>query len=408
MQRSKYWMMLGLCAALSGWSCAQDERGESREAHGEYAAGEKAQEEGPGHSEAVGDHGEVVLSRETLATIGLKLVVVEQRAMGALVHTTAILKPNADRIAHVSPRIPGRVAQSLVALGQQVRQGERLLILDSVELGEAKSAFRKALARLEVVRSGYEREKRLYEEGQIASEKEMLEAKGDYLEAKAEFEAAEERLHLYGLSQAEIERINAAHDPEVSLFAVTAPLSGTVVEKHLTLGELVGPETTVCTIADLSSLWVILNIYEKDIPNVHPGQQVEVKVDAYPGRKFQGTLTYVGSMLDEDTRTTEARVEIDNAAGELKPGMFARVALQTEVFMDALAVPAAAVQREGQGQVVFVARDDTAFARRVVQVGRIFDGWAEITEGLQAGEQVVAEGSFILKSELAKASFGEE
>lgn len=397
MQRLNYWMALGLCAAgLLVLSCAQIETKEN------------APEAPAEHAEEASSQGIVRLSRAALGTIGLQLAKVERRAMGALVHTTAILKPNADRIAHVSPRIPGRVAQSLVALGQEVRQGECLLILDSVELGEAKSAFRKAMARLEVARSGYEREQRLYEEGKIASEKEMLEAKGDYLEAKAEFEATEERLHLYGLSQAEIERINPEHDPEVSLFAVTAPLSGTVVEKHLTLGELVGPETAVCTIADLSNLWIILNIYEKDIPNVHPGQQVEVAVDAYPGRKFQGTLTYVGAMLDEDTRTAEARVEIDNAAGELKPGMFARVALQTEAFTDALAVPAAAVQREDEGQVVFVAHDDTSFARRVVQVGRAFDNWIEITEGLQAGEQVAAEGSFILKSELAKASFGEE
>lgn len=395
MQRS-YWVSLCLSAGLWALSCAQIE------------TGEKAPAASAEHSEEASSQGLVRLSREALSTIGLQLVKVEQRAMGALVHTTAILKPNADRLAHVSPRIPGRVVQSLVTLGQQVRQGERLLILDSVELGEAKSTFRKAMARLEVARSGYEREQRLYEDGKIASEKEMLEAKGGYLEAKAEFEAAEERLHLYGLSQAEIERVDPAHDPEVSLFAVTAPLSGTVVEKHLTLGELVGPETAVCTIADLSSLWIILSIYEKDIPSVHPGQPVEVAVDAYPGRKFQGTLTYVGAMLDEETRTAEARVEIDNGAGELKPGMFARVALQTEVFSEALAVPAVAVQREGKGQVVFVAQDDTSFVRRTVQVGRTFDGWIEITEGLQAGEQVVAQGSFILKSELAKASFGEE
>lgn len=408
MQRLKYWMMLWMGAGLFAVACVQGGKEEAHETQGEHAE-EAGGPDKRTHAEEEGEeHDEVKLSREALAAIGLKLVAVEQRAMGALVHTTAVLKPNADRIAHVSPRIPGRVAQSLVALGQQVRQGERLLILDSVELGEAKSAFRKAMARREVTRSGYERAKRLYEDGQIASEKEMLEAKGNYLEAKAEFETAEERLHLYGLSQAEIERINPAHDPEVSLFAVTAPLSGTVVEKHLTLGELVGPETAVCTIADLSSLWIILNIYEKDIPRVHLGQQVEVEVDAYPGRKFQGTLTYVGAMLDEETRTAEARVEIDNAAGELKPGMFARVALQTEVFTDVLAAPAAAVQREGKDQVVFVAQEDTVFSRRVVQVGRAFDGWIEITAGLQAGEQVVAQGSFNLKSELAKASFGEE
>ena len=400
MQRLKYWILLWMGAGLFAVACVQGEKEEAHEAQGEHAEEAHAEVEGE-------EHDEVTLSSAALAAIGLKLVAVEQRTMAALVHATAILKPNADRIAHVSPRIPGRVAQSFVTLGQQVRQGERLLILDSVELGEAKSAFRKALARLEVARSEYEREKRLYEDGQIASEKEMLEAKGAYLEAKAEFEAAEERLHLYGMPQAEIERINPEHDPEVSLFTVTAPLAGTVVEKHMTLGEMVSPETAVCTIADLSSLWIILTVYEKDIVKVRVGQAVEVAVDAYPGRKFQGALTYVGAMLDEQTRTAEARVEIDNRAEELKPGMFARVALQTEVFTEALAVPAKAVQREGQGQVVFVAHDDTSFVRRVVKVGRTMDGWIEITEGLQAGEPVVSEGAYILKSELAKGSLEE-
>lgn len=398
MQRSKLRWIALIGVGLLATACAQEAKEEAHEAHAEHGS--------PGEAESE-VHGEVRLSRQTIATIGLKLVAVQQRTMAALVHATAVLKPNADRLAHVSPRIPGRVSQSLVSLGQQVRQGERLLILDSVELGEAKSAFRKAMARLEVAQSGYEREKRLYENGQIASEKEMLEAKGDYLEAKAEFEAAEERLHLYGLPQAEIERINPEHDPEVSLFVVTAPLSGTVVEKHMNLGEMVNPETAVCTIADLSSLWIILDIYEKDIPRVHVGQPVEVEVDAYPGKKFQGTLTYVGAMLEEQTRTVEARVEIANAEGELKPGMFARVALQTEVFTEALAVPAAAVQREGEGQVVFVAEDDTTFVRRVVKVGRTMDGWIETTEGLQAGEPVVSEGAYILKSELAKGSLEE-
>ncbi|MEW6749387.1 MAG: efflux RND transporter periplasmic adaptor subunit [Candidatus Latescibacterota bacterium] len=396
MRIAKRWLAVGTVALVGLWSCRQ--AGPDDVAEG--ATAEPADEgESPG---------EVRLSSEALSAIGLRTAAVERRGVGGLIHATAVLKPNADRLAHVAPRIPGRVAQSLITLGQRVRAGERLLVLDSVELGEAKSAFRKARARMEVAQSSYEREKRLYEDGRITSEREMLEARGAYLEAKAEFEAAEERLHLYGLSQQAVEQLRPEHDADASLLAVTAPISGTVVGKHMTLGEVVGPEDVTCTIADLSTLWLVLSIYEKDVPRVHPGQQVEVEVDAYPGQGFPGTLTYVGDVLDEETRTVEARVEIDNAAGTLKPGMFARAALQTEALAEAVTVPAQAVQREGDRQVVFVALDDTSFAVRPVQVGRAFNGWVEIVGGLKLGERVAAEGSFALKSERAKDTFGEE
>jgi cobalt-zinc-cadmium efflux system membrane fusion protein len=297
------------------------------------------------------------------------------------------------------------VAQTFIALGQRVRKGERLLVLDSVELGEAKSAYRKAKARLEVTGPGYERERRLFEDGRIASEKEMLEARGAYLEARAEFEAAEERLHLYGFSQEEIGRIGPEHDPGVSLFPVVSPLSGTVTEKQATLGETARPEETVCTVADLSTLWIILNIYEKDIARVRVGQEAAVRVDAHPGKAFEGRLTYIGAALDEGTRTVEGRVEIDNASEALKPGMFATVTVierDPGAARQALTVPAAAVQKVGTSFVVFVREGETRFERRDIVTGEETAGEVAVIAGLKEGEEVVTEGSFVLKSELLK------
>jgi cobalt-zinc-cadmium efflux system membrane fusion protein len=385
-------LALSLSAALTILSCAQTPP----------PAEPELQESPPVGQEVVR------LSREALAATPVQIVPAERRPLGVTIDATAVVELNADRVAHIAPRIPGRVVQTLIQLGQAVRRGEPLVILDSVELGEAKSAFRKARVRLEVAQSGYEREKRLYEEGRISSEKEMLEARGTYLEARAEFEATEERLHLYGLSQEVIEQIGVAHDPEASHFPVAAPLVGTVIEKHLTLGEIAHPEESFCTIADLSTLWIILNIYEKDIARVHPGQEAVVRVDAYPGETFGGRLTYISPVLDGDTRTAAARVELENLSGELKPGMFATVSLQTDLLAEALLVPEKALQREGSDHCVFVATSDTSFVIRAVEPGRSTDGWVEITAGLNPGEPVVAEGSFILKSELAKASFGEE
>ncbi len=380
-----------LCVGALGLSCG---RGKVEEkAHAEH------------HEEEAHERRDVELSKEALASLQVRTARAERRGVGAVVHATAVIEPNADRVAHVTPRIPGRVAQSLVTLGQQVRKGERLMTLDSVELGEAKSAFRKAKARLEVARSGYEREKRLYEDGKIVSEKEMLEARGAYLEVRAEFEAAEERLHLYGLSQEEIERIGAGHDPQASLFPVVSPISGTVTEKHITLGEVIRPEETACTVADLSTLWIILSVYEKDISRVRVGQEAAVRVDAYPGRTFHGTLTYVGAALDRATRTAGARVEVDNASGELKPGMFATATViggDPATARQALVIPASAVQRIGAAFVVFVREGEGRFERRDVVIGEDLGGLVEVVSGLREGEEVVTEGGFVLKSELLK------
>ncbi|OGG55274.1 MAG: hypothetical protein A3F84_11110 [Candidatus Handelsmanbacteria bacterium RIFCSPLOWO2_12_FULL_64_10] len=389
----KLQMAVWLCAGALALSC------------GRGKVEETARTGHAGHEEEAHERKDVELSKEALASLQIKTARAERRAVGAVIHATAVIKLNADRVAHVTPRIPGRVAQSFITLGQRVRKGERLMALDSVELGEAKSAFRKAKARLEVTKSGYERERRLYEDGRIVSEKEMLEARGAYLEAKAEFEAAEERLHLYGLSQEEIDRIGAGHDPQASLFPVVSPLSGTVIEKHLTLGEVVRPEEAVCTVADLSTLWIVLNVYEKDVARVRVGQEATVRVDAYPGRTFHGTLTYVGAALDEATRTAGARVEVDNASGELKPGMFAEATViegDPATARQALVIPASALQRVGGAFVVFVREGETRFERRDVVAGEEVGGEVEVVSGLKEGEEVVAEGSFVLKSELLK------
>ena len=157
MKIAKLQIAVCLCAGALALSCGQTE------------TKEEAQAERTEHEEKPHDQGKVDLSREALASLKLQTAPAEKRAVGAGIHATAVIKPNADRVAHVTPRIPGRVTQAFITLGQQVRKGDRLVILDSVELGEAKSAFRKARARLEVTKTAYEREKRLYEDGRIAS-----------------------------------------------------------------------------------------------------------------------------------------------------------------------------------------------------------------------------------------------
>ena len=187
-----------------------------------------------------------------------------------------------------------------------------------------------------------------------------------------------------------------------------APISGQVIERHGTVGEAVDKTTELFTISDLKSVWCIAEIKEKDVAAVRTGQRASIHVIAYPHRTFTGTVVLSGQEVEARTRTLEARIEMDNGDGALKPGMFADVELVTNVLDDVLIIPDEAMQTLEDQQIVFVAANHNEFTKRVVSVGREHGGLAEILDGLQAGERVVTKGSFILKSELLKSELGEE
>jgi len=189
--------------------------------------------------------------------------------------------------------------------------------------------------------------------------------------------------------------------------ALKAPIDGQVIERHGTVGEAVDETKELYTISDLRSVWGIAEIKEKDIASVRVGQQAILRVLAYPKEAFTGKVVLIGHEVEEKTRTLEARIEVDNASGKLKPGMFADVELMTSVLEDVLVIPDNALQTLGDQQIVFIA-NGSEFTKRTVRVGRESGGQVEILEGVTESERVVTKGSFILKSELLKAELGEE
>ncbi|MBI3797075.1 MAG: efflux RND transporter periplasmic adaptor subunit [Deltaproteobacteria bacterium] len=354
--------------------------------------------------------GVVRLSPAALRSLTLKIAPVERRPLTEDVRVTAVIKPNENRLAHVGPRIAGRVVEVRKLLGDTVKEGDVLAVLDSVELGKAKADYLKFQALTSVQEKNYQRARRLFEQ-QISSQKEVLEAEAAYLSAKAEFEAAHATLHLYGLSNKDTHRLTWQAKEPISQFPLRSPFSGIVAEKDLTIGEVMSPERSVYTIADLSTLWIQLDVYEKDLAKVQVGQDVGLTTESYPQENFHGSVTYIGSLLNEATRTALARVEIPNPQGLLKPGMFATaiISAQEHGATAGLIIQESAVQRVEEETVVFISRGDGMFSKRRVVLGKKGDGWVEIREGMQEGEQVVTEGSFTLKSELLKASLaGEE
>lgn len=187
-----------------------------------------------------------------------------------------------------------------------------------------------------------------------------------------------------------------------------APIGGVITERLLTVGELIGKETPVYTISDPTSLWLLAEIKERDIAAVRAGQPVRFSVLAYPGVAFEGTVVLLGNRVESSSRTLETRIAVSNTDGRLKPGMFADVEIDTEALTGVLLVPDEALQSLDNEQVVFVATGDLTFEKRPVKTGLSHRGRLQVVSGLQEGDQVVTEGSFILKSELLKGELGEE
>lgn len=383
---------------------------DSRDEHDEHddTEAEGAHEE-PGGHEDTDEHREglVELSPEKLAAIEISVVGVARRRLSPQLETTGEVGFETDRLAHVSPRIPGRVESVSASLGDEVKRGQVLARIDSVELGQAKAAFLSARAHEDVANETYRREQRLFAD-RISSEKEMLEAKADYLQAQAVREGAEETLRLYGLGAEDIEGLRAGQEG-ASALSIVAPISGRVVEKHVTLGELVSPSESLFTIADLGHVWIWIDVFERDLSSVHEDDQVEVRVDSFPERVFYGEVTYLSSEVAPETRTVRARIDVENADRLLRPGMFATVRVtdpHATGGRDSLVVPEASVVRSGDSALVFRPLGDGRFQAQPIESGRHEGGFVEVISGLAEGDSVVALGSFFLKSELARSELG--
>lgn len=382
------------------------EQAEKKEAgHKDEKAGEH--EEDKEKKESHDEHGEVgsvKMTAEIQKQNGVAVALVKKQRLAGVISATGKVEANADKIAHVSPRISGKVVSVKASLGDSVSSGQALATLDSVELGEALNRFHQSKTKLTLAQSNMDRIKTLVEK-KIAARKDILLAETDYKTAQTELHTDEERLSLFGVSTADLQ-IEGHKKP---LLPVRSPISGIITEKHAIVGELSDPSKSLYTVADLSSVWVVVDINEKDLAKVRKGQSARVMVGAFPDLKLNGRITYIADQVDQATRTVKARIEVTNSGRKLKPEMFATVELA--LAADAppvLAVPEDALQDLDGKKVVFVAENATEFAARPVQIGRSASGLVEIVSGLKDGENYAIKGSFILKSEVKKGEMTDE
>jgi len=307
-----------------------------------------------------------------------------------------------DRYAKISSPVVGRVVEVRAKLGDKVAAGQVLLSIESADIGAAYSDFVKAESDLQLTKRNYELAKDLYETKAL-SKKDLVQAENDYLKAQAEFRRARGRLLALRVPAAELDKPRTER-LITSRFDLKSPLTGTVVERNVTVGLMVGADPTqmLYTIADLNVLQVVAEVYERDLSRVSKGTPVTVTVEAYPDETFSGTIVYVGDVVDPTTRTIKVRCNVTNHDLKLKPEMFARVRLKTGSSLPVLALPKQAVIEVGGQAFVFVQAADGRYLRRPVITGTMSGDSIEIREGLQAGERVVVKGALLLKSEQEK------
>lgn len=393
----KKWAALALCLVL-GLSLLINGCGKKESPVQEKTASSEGKDKVP-HSED--EAGTVVLSAEKQKSAGIEVITLSPEEVSAPLSATAVIELNADRVSKVSSRATGKITGLMAAQGQRVKAGQPLAYLDSVELDQIWTDYRKALGKVELARKNLQREETLFQK-QISPEKDVLKARQELGEAEADISFAQERFRLVGVDPAKFAATKGNGNPP--LVPVASQVGGVVLEKTVTQGEVVNPEKVLFTVADLSTLWVVIDVYEKDMSRIRVGTEVKVSVTTFPDKVFKGKISYIADVVDEKTRTEKARVTIDNATGLLKPGMFA------SVLMDArkggterlIAVPEEAVMTDGAARYVFVRVAPDQFKRREVETGRNFGKSIEVTSGVKQGDAVAVKGAFILKSELKK------
>ena len=340
------------------------------------------------------------LTPEALSRIQLELVPVAQGQLLTHREFPATVQANQNELAEVTTLIRGRVVKVPVDVGQDVKKGAILAMLHSVDLGVAEGDYLKAGARLHEGELAHLRAKDLYENKAI-SLAELQRREAAMKTARAELREANNRLQLLGVPPEEIDRLNRELTIKADM-PLRAPFDGRVITRNITRGEVVETNQKLFTVANLTDVWVIANVPEKDVRFVGKDQKVSVILAAYPHAMFTGIITYVGDVLDPATRTMSLRVTVPNPERLLKPEMFAIVSVFATSSPDALSVPLSAVQDGPVGKMVFVQREVGAFEVRAVTLGNEEGNVVRVLEGVKAGEQVVTKGSFALKSEMER------
>ena len=328
---------------------------------------------------------ELALTSHQLEHIDLKTETAETKEVDVPLMLSGRIALNEALTAHITSRVRGRIEKVHAVISDRVQKGEVLLELYSQEFLAMQSEFIQAEERI----------------------KRIKENDPEHATAKAIYESAKKKLEVIGLTEEEIQQLADNHTP-LTLLPVRAPFSGTLLSGEARLGEFVDVGQDHFVLANLQNLWVLADVFEKDLPLIREGITGEVIPSAYANESYKAKLTRIYDIVESTSRTIKARFEVSNSSNKLKPEMFVTGKGSSKLGGTNPKVSSSSIMKEKNGAYVFVAVNDTTFQRREIRLGKETKDYTEVLEGLKAGEKVVTRGTFYLKSELAKETFVEE
>jgi len=323
----------------------------------------------------------------------VQVITAEPTTLTRTLRLTGTVAYNAFKTTPVITQVGGPVSRILVVPGQHVKAGQPMLDVSSPDYSQLLSSYLKATDSYRLADKSYSRAQDLYQHHAIA-ERDLEQAESDRNQARADLNAAEQGMKILGIKNP----ADLAKTPSSAQIPVLAPIGGEVVERLVAPGQVVqAGQTQAFTISDLSTVWVLANIYQADLASVRSGDDVVVQTDAYPG-SFHGRISYVSPALDPNTRTLQARIIVDNPGERLKKDMYCTVTVSAGTLSNVIAVPDASILHDDNNQpFVYVATGENQFGRRDVEVGQSENGKSQIVKGISVGERVVGDGSLFLQ-----------
>lgn len=300
------------------------------------------------------------------------------------------------RVARIGSPVMGRIIELMALEGQQVKRGELLALINSTGLSDAQLVFLKAVSQLQVAQRAVERAQMLVKADVIGTA-ELQKREADLAQATAELDVARDELELLGMPREAIDKVEATRTIN-SVARIVASMSGTVLARNLTVGQVVQPTDTAFEVADLSSLWLQADVPEQNAGGLRIGSRVAAAVAALPGVTIDGALSYVAATVNPETRTVRVRMQLPNPDGRFKPSMLATVTLSNQPTRQ-LVVPTSAVVREANDEFVFVQAAPNRYVMRPVKLGAEVGGVRVVTEGVRDDETIVVDGAFHLNNE---------
>jgi cobalt-zinc-cadmium efflux system membrane fusion protein len=356
--------------------------------------------------------------------VGIAVESAAVRSLRRSLSATGIVSEDPSRVAHIRPLARGLIEKIYARLGDRVSAGAPLIEYDNIELGlaigeylSAQAELQRSLTDLDVRTKILNRSREMLRAGAVAQtthdlrEAEVRDAEAKVAGARAAVAKVEEQIHRFGWTDQDLASLKSAQpsfEHTATHTMLKAPFSGVVTSHHAVESEVVEPGAELLAITDMSSLWVLADVYEKDLALIRTGQPVEVRVASYPKEMFRGRITHVADVIDPKTRTAKVRCLVRNESGLLKLEMFASVEIPVEQTIPVLAVPSSSIQQIEGRPVVFVRNSETEFQKREVQTGVESQGYTEIRSGIKAGDPVVSQGSFVLKAAFLRHLIGEQ